>query len=351
MTATEFLQKPGEYTSANLYFICGGERYLTDTVLSRLIDALGADEMNTDFLADMSSFSTACAQYPCFSDTRVVVVKDCELFFKGEPKQVISELSNLMPSTKVIFALHAETGKKREGAVNTDKRRALYKHLIKNALVIDTSALSSADLERWVVSTGKKNSLKLNRAQAEEIINICGKDMYILQNEIAKLSFLGEYSRDKILDIGSATAEFNSFAFHDLMIQGQIDEAQELLTKIFTELKSYIPVIANIASKFRLMYLAKSYSSPQQLASVAGVHEYPAKLAIGQARSYSKTALSHAISALAEYDLALKSGGIALPMMAFCNLIYYETKFIPKRILFFTYYKKTLAFSQNCSKM
>ncbi len=70
------------------------------------------------------------------------------------------------------------------------------------------------------------------------------------------------------------------------------------------------------------MCLAKMYNNNKELAKVAKVHEYPARLAIEQCRRFSVPALKSAMIKIADYDTALKSGTPHIAMMSFCREIY-----------------------------
>ena len=96
-----------------------------------------------------------------------------------------------------------------------------------------------------------------------------------------------------ILAYCSRTLDYKVFALHDLLVQKRVKQATALLEEILENEKNPNAVLALIAGKFKLLYMAKScmnagYSrerAQKSIASQAGVHPYAAKIAIEQCSS------------------------------------------------------------------
>lgn len=312
MEAAEFLRKRKEYKASQLFFLYGNEPYLVDTTAKQLIGELRIENFDFNYTvyrekADFREVSDLCRQMPCFAEYRVVRMEDLDLFEKNN--QMPELLEKLPDYTKLIVIKHGKL----------DNRKAFTKALMKKAVCVLCDPLADAAMLRWITSSAKKQGVILPRQSAELIYEVCGSDMYAIQNEINKLRFfpskLPEQGMEAIL---SASTEYDTFSFHKLMMTGQYAKAMDILRKVQRDRKNFAGFIGLIISKISPIYMAKSCLNAgwTQRMAVAemqkvGIKEYPAKLACEDAAHFTMLQLKQALKTLEAVDFSIKSGGKA----------------------------------------
>ena len=149
------------------------------------------------------------------------------------------------------------------------------------------------------------------------IYEVCGSDMYAIQNELRKLKYYpASGSGEGMEAILSASTEFDTFSFHKLMMAGSYDKAMDILRKVQRDRRSLAGFIGLIISKFSPIYMAKAclnagWTQRMAIAEMvkAGIKEYPAKLACGDAAHFTLLQLKQSLKLLEEVDFSMKSGG------------------------------------------
>lgn len=307
MTAEEFLKDARLYFEKKLFFICGQERYLIDAV-RKAIEG-GRDQMNIDIREDAGTdeIIKLAEQSPFFCDARILELKNLPLFKTGSADELIKYLNNIPDTTKIVFIYEGEP----------DKRKALYKHLKKNAVVIEAD-IAPERLIKWVMGHALKAGIKLDKKAAELLITVSGSDMYALSGEIDKLSFVdGKIDEKAILRSASKSPEYNVFLLHAHMLKKEYKEAFELLDEIWAAEKSYIPVTALLLDKFNSLYMARGCvdarmsqeSAISTMMSMGKMSRGAAMYAIKECAGFSSAQLKKAIGILSDFEYALKSGG------------------------------------------
>ena len=326
MNALEFLRQPEQALGNRLFLLCGKELYLLDAMYSALLAQLVKQpEMNLSrFEEDVApgSIIAACEQMPCFAERRVVAVRDCQLFEKGNADELVRYLANLPETTALIFY-----------CINLpDKRKALYRAVKEHGVILEAEPLADTELPGWVLTQAKKAKLSLSKVQAQLLIGRSGHDMFTLKNEIAKLASLGkrEPTDQEIAACASETPDYLVFEFHNDMIEEKYDAAAALLQVILTEEKSVLGLLGATVNKFRLMYMARAClnagmspaTAQQSIVARAGVNPGQARYAVAECRRYSAKHLRLALHQLTDYDFAQKTGRPANDPMTFFLRIY-----------------------------
>lgn len=315
LTASQFLKNP---ELSNVYAVFGEERFFFSAVKKRIKASLDLEpvSMNTAVLSGKftsAEFSNAVDQLPVMAQCRLVVCGDSIL--TSNPDVFFETIRSMPETTTLIIELS-----------KADKRTTAFKKLAGLATVIECCSPGEDELTRWVIQTAAKAGLTFTTANAAELIAICGKDMNNLISEISKLAALGNFSRREFLDIVTATTEYKAYLIHDLLIDGKVKQAAELIDAVTRQEKSAVPIIGAVASKLRQCAVAKSLEkypdAPRRLASAENMHPYAAQIVSKQAKRMRQDALCSAIIALAEYDFNVKSGIAVLPPTAFLVSIY-----------------------------
>ena len=310
MAAANFLRQPDR--EAQIYFAFGEERYLLDAIKDAVCEIVGSDAMNTDVREGKVAPAEIIAiadQMPCFAPYRLLILRNLDLFASVEGEKLAGYLAQMPKTTRALITY--------EGT--PDKRRTLYQYLAKHAIVIKADAPKGEALVTWLINTAKKEGMQMAREDAQLLIAISGTDMLTLKSEIVKLSMLGKrvVTEQDIRNLASATTEYSVFLMHTLMLEKNYKEAFSLAKKIFAEEKTYIPLVAFLANRFHLMYMAKccllsgmhQQAAAGMVAKNAKISPYAAKYAVKECERFSIAHLKMALSVLCNYEFALKSGG------------------------------------------
>lgn len=309
MKAEEFLKSVETYKGKNVFLFYGEQGYLIDECISKLEALFGVDDMSlTRFEGSYNSSEVinVLQSISFFCEYSVAVADSLP---DGEnAEKLLAFLDNAPEHAKMIFAV--------KGTI--DKRKSFVKKLLK--IAVEVTAQEDADVVSWVVQEGKKNKINLDKTCAELMIQLAGQDMYTLKNEINKLSFLGKenISRQDILDNVSKGADYNIFLLNTLMLEGKYAEAFCLADEIIRQEKTAIPLIALLSNRFYQMYLARccldAGMRPDQAAAElqksAKMNRFASKFIIKDAQHFSAHKLKSSVKLLADYDFALKSGGV-----------------------------------------
>lgn len=329
MEVLDFTRNIKKYADERLFFVYGTESYLIDTACQLIYENCGLElpEFNYTKLEDGAASSQIienAGKAPVFAEKTLLHIKNSELFEgkAAEQKALIDFLDEIPETSIVIFSFWGSDDAKliERSSIplkKLDKRKALYKALCEKAFIVAANPLPPQTLRAWVLSTAKKKGLKLDPRDADFLSYICAPDMYSIMNELDKLKALGKEAPDAedISSIASHTTEYSVFMFHDLMMKKDYNAAFELLHTIETEEKNFVGLVASLASKFRLMYMAKSslslgYSQAEaarQITEKTGTKPYPAKLAAQECKSFSLEALRRSFRLLLDYDITQKS--------------------------------------------
>ncbi len=325
---TGFLKEKKEGELKSLYFITGAENYLIDAA----VKAVAADPAFGDGSFNVSRFDRnsqrdeieeAVFKAPFLSDRRLVIVKDCQYFASAgakEREKLIAVLDDIPETATVIFTFLGTDDLRTADLYQVpkiDKRNGLYKKLMKDAFVITAEPLTAQVLKRWLISSARKNGVRLTSVTSDLMLGICDNGMYSLLSEIDKLKNTGipEPGYDDITETVSHTTDFNLFMIQDHMMKRQYDKAFKIIDQVWEDERNFIGLTSALAGKFRLLYMAKralmagssQYKAEESLIKIGGAAPYPAKLAVREAGQFSDEALEKSFRLILEQDIKQKS--------------------------------------------
>ena len=311
MRAEQFLSNVK--TDNQIFFLCGQEGYLIDKVREAIVHNLSCDELNTDVRDDgacVDDIISVADQMPCFAPYRIVILNDPALLKNKDGEAFAEYLKNMPESTKMLIISRQPV----------DKRRSIYKFLQKNSMMIEAEIPDDDMLVKWVLKTAGEKGISIKDVHARFLLDVCGRDMYLLGSEIDKLSMLGKSRIEKadIENAVSASNEYSVFLLHTHMMKNQYKSAFELTKKIYGDEKTFIPLIALLSGKFEQMLTAKELmlkgkgiqEAAQEMARQMKINPVAAKYAAKECGEFEIEALKNSVKLLAEYEHALKSGGV-----------------------------------------
>ncbi len=253
---------------------------------------------------DVAELRSAITSLPFLSEKRLIILKDC--LKKAELKDALAEI----PESTVVLV--AETNP-------PDKRTSFFKHLSVVANVRLFLPPKGAQLRTWVERRAEFHGGKIDGNAASYLINICGENLWTLDNEIQKLCL---YSRgeqiniEKIDELVSGNIQESIFKMIDELSQKKVAEVLKLLRQLQEQGEDAAFVFAMIARQFRLMLEVKSLLeeryNPSMLASRVGIAPFVANIVSRQCRNFTYGELRKVMSGLLKIDRRLKTGLLEL---------------------------------------
>ena len=166
-----------------------------------------------------------------------------------------------------------------------------------------------------------------------ELLDRCGDDQFLLQNEIAKLAALSGYgtiTRDMIRQLGTVTLDADTFEMVELVVDGKLDQAQKRLKTLLQLQNDPLLITGALAGNYLDLYrvlLAKR--SRRSLADVAKDFGYGGKWSyrLGKVEKnavrFKRHRLEQCLCILQQLDLDLKGSKLDAELLlqkALCEL-------------------------------
>ena len=307
-------------TFSPIYLLMGEEEYYID-YLTKLIQNNSLKDHEKDFnlnivygkdtsIADIISISK---QYPVMSEKKLVIVKEAQDLVKNDIDgnsldDLISYVNSPLDSTILVLNFKHKS---------LDKRKAIYKAILKNGLVFESKKLYENQAQDWIVSYLKSFEFTIDKKCSFLIIDLLGTDINKIANELDKLIVLK--SKVKTINSGDVekfigiSKEFNVFELRKAIGEKNLFKCMKIIDYFSKNPKSNpIVVIVSLIFDFFVklfIYHSLSDKSDKSVASALKVNPYFVKDYSSAARNYSMKSISSKISILREFDLKSKGLG------------------------------------------
>lgn len=319
---------------APVYVLYGTEQYMMDELV-RLIEGKALDEASRDFNYSTYDLRETPIQlalqdaetFPLMGEKRVVRASHAVFLTGAKPPSGVPEhdldvltayISN--PPDYSVLILEVAQDK-------LDERKKVVKALKKDSIVVECAPLKEAALVEWVIRQAKRYNVVMEPAAAELLIMMSGTQLRQLDKEIEKMAVYagedGEITEQTVEALATRELEHDIFRLIDKIARLQIEDAVRMYYDLqrlnvgSSETKGEgepLKILMLLARHFRILLQVKALQphgySPQQMASMLGIHPYAAKLANEQARAFSEKALKGILHRLAEEDVRIKTGQI-----------------------------------------
>ena len=168
---------------APVYLLMGEEPYYPDKVCEAVI-ANALEDSERDFNqtvfygldTDAMTVASEARSYPMMAERRLVVVKEAQGMKSLEDLATYCE--EPMESTVLVILLHGG---------RADKRKALYKNVAKNGVVLDSAALRDYEIDRWIAMYYREKGLSIAPDAARLLGESAGTDLGKIAVETEKM--------------------------------------------------------------------------------------------------------------------------------------------------------------------
>ncbi len=297
-------------TFKQFYLIYGEEAYLRLQNRDKLVAALGGGASSMNFNryegdgCNPAEIIDMAETMPFLSDKRVILVENSGFFKNGCP-----ELADYIkaPSETVYFVFCEK---------EVDKRKDIYKALIKTGLDIGCDELDEDMLRRWIAGKFKAEGKNISpRAQAFFMERV-GTDMSNISTEIEKLVCYAidrpEITEEDIETVCANWLTSRIFAMTDAIVEKNQKKAINLYYDLLALKEPPAKILALITRQFNLMLQIKEmvmdHKDRGQIAGAVGLAPFLVNKYVNWTNSYSFDDLKKALELCVSNDEAVKTG-------------------------------------------
>lgn len=303
----------------NIYLFYGEEDYLKEVYCKRIEDIILDDalkDLNKIVLQeekDISKIIDICETMPCFSEKKLVVLKNSS-FFKASKKEGKNKkedlemlVKNVPPYTCLIFC---------ESEV--DKRLKIVKDIDKKGLVVEFGLQPVNVLVKWIAGELKKKGKVITVATATKLIEYSEASMFAIENEINKLClYVGdrqEITDKDIDDVCIKPINVRIFDLIDNIAMQNEDKALKNLKEMLI-LKEPVPrimfmIIKHIKQLLEMKTLLKEGVIQRDCVSIMKIAPYTATKLSRQIGKFEEKKLKAILKEMLELDYKVKIGEI-----------------------------------------
>ena len=312
-----------------VYLLMGEEPYYPDLVCEAILDNC-LQEWEKDFNetvcygADVTAETviTAARRFPMMADRQLVVVKEAQQMKGLEDLAIYCQQP--LESTVLVILMHG---------ASADKRKALYKSVLKAGVVVESNLLRDYELPQWIAAYYEGRGLRIHPEAAQLLSGSTGTDLGKIAVETDKLlknlpEGVKEVSVADIEKNVGVSRQFSIFELTKCLSYRQASQALRICAHMGQAPRFALPmVVAPLFTHFQriLKYhaLLPSRPAPADAARVLGVNPYFLKEYDAAVRNYSLPQAMAAVSLLTEYDFKGKGGdaGEATPPELFTELV------------------------------
>ena len=307
-------------TYSTVYLFMGEEEYYIDH-LTKLIQNNSLQDHERDFNLNIlygkdtsiSEIISISKQYPVMSEKKLVIVKEAQELIKKDVdgnslEDLISYVNNPLDSTILVLNFKHKS---------LDKRKAIYKAILKNGLIFESKKLYDNQAQDWIISYLKSFNFTIDKKSSFLITELLGTDINKIANELDKLIVVK--SKDKSINVNDIekfigiSKEFNVFELRKAIGEKDFSKCMKIIDYFSKNPKSNpIVVVISLVFDFFLklfIYHSLSDKSDRSASSVLKVNPYFVKDYSSAARNYSMKDISSKISILRDFDLKSKGLG------------------------------------------
>ena len=301
-----------------VYFFYGEEDYNIEQEIKKLKQKLDKNFLEMSFKSyDNPKFSDLISiirTQPMMFGKMLIVINCLDYFSKtfedDEFKEIEKAIEINNEDIDIVFVAQLPRGEGRK----LDSRKKLFKLLLKqNAKEFQViPSYKTADLESWIIKTGKSKGLKLDKEALTAIISQIGNNLRQIDKELDKLKLFA-YPDDKITS--SMVKEIcisneDLFAFSDYLMTNEKDKALLEYRRLLNT-KYPLEILSTLQTLLRRWIILKAKNkttTPAELSRLTGMHEYVVKLNLQKLKNTNLKDLVKLKENITKAEYKIKSG-------------------------------------------
>ncbi len=294
----------------HVYLLFGDEAYLRDQFRDNLISALmpaqppmnyshfSGNKINTDEVLSLAS------TVPFLAEHRLIVLEDTGYFKKSSDK-LAGLIEKIPEAVYLIFV---------EDAV--DKRGKMYKSVVRNGFPAEMTTPDDGMLRRWLIRHAEQYGCTMTDRTAQLMMNWCGRDMFLLHNEILKFtSFAGEGSEITgtiIRSLGIRELKDTIFKLTSALAFGKRNEAFDAYRELVGLETKPNQILYMLRREFKLVRMTKALynrgENEKSIAKAARIHPAFVGRYLRAQRGFDDASLAAVIDELTEIQSGIHTG-------------------------------------------
>lgn len=320
-TYNQIIKNLSEDKFSKIYLLMGEETFFIKKIC-QFFENNFIEDQNKSFNQEIfygrdisiENIISSCKSFPMMSDKKLVIVKEAQeldIFKRNNDKKnelLINYLSNVNPSTTLIFCLNNKT---------LDKRGKLFKSFNESSCILDSSSKDNKiydnQLPKWIESEVNKKKYSISNDALLILTENIGNDLEKIDNALNKIYSNIEsknISKDDILNLVGINREYNLFEFQDSLIDRNSLKCGKIMN-YFTSNEKKFPIQQLIIYMYGfysklLVVKSKNLSNPDTISSEISVHPYVARSYSRAMQNYTLNELFMIISFIKELDLVSK---------------------------------------------
>jgi len=299
------------------YFIYGSEQFLLKQELNKIIASNNDNDNNSTVFYDGQSndfnidiILEDANTISLFGDKKVVIVNNPD-FLSGQTTITDDQLKNLdeylhnsSVFTTLVFYYEMED--------KLDKRKKIFKLLVKECRVINIAPITSDTFRKYVIKDLKQNDIKIDQQGINELLSRLPINIINWKSELNKLSLYGKLlSTEEIKHLISRSLDDNVFILVNAVMHHNLKTAIDTWHDLAVMKHDPIELVAILASQFRFMYqcviLNKQYNN-QKIADVLNAKIGRVNISLNNSRGVKSQRILSLLNNLADLDQRIKGG-------------------------------------------
>ncbi|HOC90876.1 MAG TPA: DNA polymerase III subunit delta [bacterium] len=281
-------------TVAKPVYVCHGEyeflqKELADKIVKYLLKPDEIDvslvKINASEPNALETLLSEAGSRSLFSDNRVIYVDNAEnlkllksdraeegkklppeeKYTNWKQFEAFSAMMRKPPeSARMIFVCGEELRKPsgKGGAMRTEKiMQRVYEDVAKTGVIVRFARMYDEAYTEWIVNRARREGLRLTIDQADRLLDMAGKDVRHLANEVEKLAVRAGDSRqisdDDMRMIVTSSDDIYLYLMIDNMMSGKGRSALVLLDRSMEAGGAPAQIIGFLASRFRQLWQAR----------------------------------------------------------------------------------------------
>ena len=294
-----------------VYLLMGEEEYFIDNITNLFIQNILTDnekEFNLNILygkdTSVEQVISICKKYPLMSSFQIVLIKEAQDLSRSIDS-LVNYIKNPLRSTILIINYKHKS---------LDKRKALFKEILKVGKVFESKRLYDNQVQNWISEKLSLSGYNIDRKSIILINEHLGNDLSKIDNELEKLKTIKKNDKNIVLNdiemhIG-ISKEFNNFELRRAIGEKKYKKAL-LISKYFSQNPNSNPLVVTISTIFNffnnlLLYHANPNLNQNKIASLLGVNPYFLSEYSIASKNYSLRGVVKIISILRDYDMFSK---------------------------------------------
>ena len=320
-TYNQIIKNLSEDKFSKIYLLMGEETFFIKKIC-QFFENNFIEDQNKSFNQEIfygrdisiENIISSCKSFPMMSDKKLVIIKEAQeldIFKRNNDKKnelLINYLSNVNPSSTLIFCLNNKT---------LDKRGKLFKSFNESSCILDSSSKDNKiydnQLPKWIESEVMKKKYSISNDALLILTENIGNNLEKIDNALNKIYSNIEsknISKDDILNLVGINREYNLFEFQDSLIDRNSLKCGKIMN-YFTSNEKKFPIQQLIIYMYGfysklLVVKSKNLSNPDTISSEISVHPYVARSYARAIQNYTLNELFMIISFIKELDLVSK---------------------------------------------